>query len=193
MKRMLCVHLCVLALALLAVLSCTAAAQEPEPPGDTVVECAVADGNVTTLVSLLERTGLNETLSNETQNYTVLAPDDDAFAALSPEVADLLLNSTESEILLPEVLLYHVIEGSYNASDLSEIGVIETVQGENLVFTGTAENLTVNEVNVTVADIQCGNGVLHVLDGVLLPSFVPPGDGANATVTGIQATNESSP
>jgi transforming growth factor-beta-induced protein len=191
MKRMLCVHLCVLALALLAVLSGTAAAQEPA--GDTVVECAVADGNVTTLVSLLERTGLNETLSNETQNYTVFAPDDDAFAGLSPEVAELLLNSTESETLLPEVLLYHVIEGSYNASDLSEIGVIETVQGENLVFNGTAENLTVNEVNVTIADVRCGNGVLYVLDGVLLPSFVPPVDGANATVADIQVTNESSP
>lgn len=189
MERMGCVLLCVLALVSLAVLSGTAAAQEPA--GETVVDCAVAEGNVTTLVSLLERTGLNETLSNETQTFTVFAPDDEAFARLSPDVSDLLLNSTESEALLPEVLLYHAIEGSYNASDLVEIGVIETVQGENLVFGGTADNLTVNEVNVTTADIVCGNGVLHVIDGVLLPSFVSTGDEGNATVAGTPPTNAS--
>jgi transforming growth factor-beta-induced protein len=190
MNRMVCVQICVLALVSLSVLCGTVAAQEPA--GNTVVECAAAEGNVTTLVSLLERTGLNETLSNETQTYTVFAPTDDAFAQLSPDVSDLLLNSTESEVLLPEVLLYHVIEGAYNASDLVEIGVIETVQGENLVFTGTADNLTVNDVNVTVADIQCGNGVLHVIDGVLLPSFIPTAGGGNVTTGDGQTANQSS-
>jgi transforming growth factor-beta-induced protein len=189
MKRMIWVYLCVLALASVAVVSGTVAAQEPA--GGTVVECAATEGNLTTLVSLLERTGLNETLSNETRNFTVFAPTDEAFAQLPPDVSELILNSTESEALLPEVLLYHVIEGSYNASDLIGIGVIETVQGENLVFTGTADDLSVNEVNVTTADIQCGNGVLHVINGVLLPSFVPSGEGANATVTVVEPMNES--
>jgi len=189
MKRMVYVQLCVIALVSLAVLSGAVAAQEPE--GATVAECIAAEGNLTTLVSLLERTGLNETLSNETQNVTVFAPTDDAFAQLPPDLTELLVNSTESEILLPEVLLYHVIEGSYNASDLEEIGVIESVQGENLVFNRT-DNLTVNGVNVTTADIQCSNGVLHVISGVLLPSFIPQAPGENVTMTDVQMTNVSS-
>jgi transforming growth factor-beta-induced protein len=190
MKRMLRVQLCVIALVSLVALSGVVVAQEPQ--GGTVVECAVAEGNLTTMVSLLNQTGLNETLSNETQNFTVFAPTDDAFAQLPPDLTDLLLNSTESGTLLPEVLLYHVVEGSYNASDLAEIGVIESMQGENLVFNDTAGNLTVNGVNVTTADTQCGNGVLYVIDGVLLPSIIPLVNEANTTPIVLQTENQSS-
>ncbi|MDG6256785.1 MAG: fasciclin domain-containing protein [Methanomicrobiaceae archaeon] len=180
MRRMVCVQLCVLALLALAALSGIAAAQEPQ--GATVVECAAAQENITTLVSLVDRTGLNETLSDETANFTLFAPTDDAFAQLPPDVDELLINSTDSEVLLPEVLLYHVIEGTYSSSDLVEIGVIESMQGEHLVFNSTMDgNMTVNEVNVTTPDIPCGNGVVHVIEGVVLPSIIPQASDENVT------------
>jgi len=177
---MVCVQLCVLAL---LALSGIAAGQEPQ--GAAVIECAAAQENITTLVSLVDRTGLNDTFSNETANFTLFAPTDDAFAQMPPDLDELLMNSTDSEVLLPEVLLYHVIEGTYSSSDLVEIGVLESMQGEMLVFYSTTDgNMTVNEVNVTTTDIQCSNGVVHVIEGVLLPSIIPQASDENITATG---------
>jgi transforming growth factor-beta-induced protein len=149
---------------------------EEEMP--TVVECAVAEGNLTTLVTLLNVTGLNETLSNPELNVTVFAPSDEAFAMLPGSVVDLIVNNTAARGLLEEVLLYHVVNGTYTAADLEGVGNLTTLENETLAINVTDGNITVNQANVTAADIVCGNGIIHVIDGVLMPSFIP-----NMTIT----------
>jgi len=153
---------------------------EEEP---NVVDCAAAEGNFTTLVTLLELTGLNETLSDPDLNVTVFAPTDDAFAMLPGPVVDLLVNNTAARGLLEQVLLYHVVNGTYTAADLGGVSNLTTLQNETLVINVTDGNVTVNHANVTAADIECSNGIIHVIDGVLTPSVVP-----TMTITEIAAT-----
>ncbi|MDG6256786.1 MAG: fasciclin domain-containing protein [Methanomicrobiaceae archaeon] len=148
---------------------------EEEP---NVVDCAAAEGNFTTLVTLLELTGLNETLSDPALNVTVFAPTDEAFALLPGPVVDLLVNNTAARGLLEEVLLYHVVNGTYMAADLEGVSNLTALQNETLAINVTDGNVTVNQANVTAADIQCSNGIIHVVDGVLLSSQVP-----NMTIT----------
>ena len=149
--------------------------EEEEP---NVVDCAAADGNLTTLVTLLELTGLNETLSDPALNVTVFAPTDEAFAMLPGSAVEFLVNNTAAQGLLEEVLLYHVVNGTYTAADLAEVSNLTTLENETLAINVTDGNVTVNQANVTTADIQCSNGIIHVIDGVLTPSFVP-----NMTIT----------
>jgi transforming growth factor-beta-induced protein len=152
--------------------------EEPAVEEPNVVDCAVADGNFTTLVTLLELTGLNETLSDPALNVTVFAPTDEAFAQLPAPIVEFLVNNTAARDLLTEVLLYHVVNGTYMAADLEGVDNLTTLQNETLAINVTDGNVTVNQANVTAADIECSNGVIHVIDGVLTPSFVP-----NMTIT----------
>jgi transforming growth factor-beta-induced protein len=138
-------------------------------PQLTITETAVADGNFTTLVAALELTGLDETL-NGTDGYTVFAPTDDAFANLPEGVLDGLLNDTAA---LDEVLRYHVVDGLVDGEDLAMMDEVATLQGENVTIMMTEDGLMVNDALVTVSDVICRNGLIHVVDAVL----VPPGDG----------------
>jgi PGF-CTERM protein len=140
-----------------------------EGPTLNIVETAAADGNFTTLVTALELTGLNETLSG-TGPFTVFAPTDGAFDALPEGVLDALLADLPE---LERVLLFHVLGGDYMAADLIPLPSIETVLGENVTLSWDGTNLTVNDALVTVADVECTNGVIHVIDGVLIPSEPP--------------------
>jgi uncharacterized surface protein with fasciclin (FAS1) repeats len=133
-----------------------------------IVDTAVAAGNFTTLASLLESTGLVDTLKGEGP-YTVFAPTDDAFAAL-PEGTLEELGKPENADQLEAILLYHVAEGDVMSSDLFDGQEIETVQGAPITVTidddGTVK---VNDATVTQADVEASNGVIHVIDSVLLP------------------------
>jgi PGF-CTERM protein len=140
-----------------------------EGPTLNIVETAAADGNFTTLVTALELTGLNETLSG-TGPFTVFAPTDAAFDALPAGVLDALLADLPE---LERVLLYHVLSGEYMAADLIPLPSIETVLGEDVNLSWDGTNLTVNDALVTVADVECTNGVIHVIDAVLIPPEVP--------------------
>lgn len=132
-----------------------------------VVDTAVADGSFNTLATALTSAGLIDTLKGEGP-FTVFAPTDDAFAALPEGTLDYLL-ANPSELV--KVLTYHVISGQVVASDLlsAMVGSAKTVNGSLIYFAATSEAVKVGESNVTDADIMATNGVIHVIDTVLIP------------------------
>ncbi len=135
-------------------------------PKDNIVETAVADGRFTTLVAAVQAAGLGPTLSDETMDYTVFAPTDDAFAALPAGTVEALLEDPQGQ--LTDILLYHVAGGRFMASDVGSMDTIETLQGSALVI-DTADGVTVGGANVIITDVECSNGVIHVIDAVLIP------------------------
>ncbi|PQM75794.1 fasciclin domain-containing protein [Corynebacterium sp. J010B-136] len=143
------------------------------PEGD-IVDTAVAAGQFTTLTSALESAGLVETLQGEGP-FTVFAPTDDAFAALPDGTVDELMADPTGD--LAEILQYHVIADEVWAADVMEMDgqMVETVQGTELTVEVDGENVSLvdaagNSVNVTDTDIESTNGVIHVIDGVLMPT-----------------------
>lgn len=135
-----------------------------EHMGKDIVDTAVEAGNFTTLTTALEAAGLVETLKGEGP-FTVFAPTDDAFAALPEGTVEGLLADTDA---LTTVLTYHVVPGKVMSTDLSDGMMAETVQGQEVTI-GTEGGVTVDGANVVQADIEASNGVIHVIDAVILP------------------------
>lgn len=134
---------------------------------DSIVDIAVADGRFTTLVTALEAAGLAETLAGEGA-FTVFAPTDDAFAALPEGTVPSLLEDPEGA--LTDVLLYHVVEGAVMAETVVTLESAATLQGEDVSITVTDGSVFLNDtVQVVITDIEASNGVIHVIDAVLLP------------------------
>lgn len=131
-----------------------------------IVDTAVAAGNFTTLAAALEAAGLVETLKGEGP-FTVFAPTDAAFAALPAGTVEDLLKPENKEQLV-KILTYHVVPGEVLSSQLTEGQKAATVEGQELTITleGGAK---VNGVVISQPDIQASNGVIHVIDGVLMP------------------------
>ncbi len=140
-------------------------AEEDEAEEMNIVETAVAAGSFGTLVTAVQAVGLDETLIGEGP-FTVFAPTDDAFAELPEGTLEGLL---EDEEALTSVLTYHVVAGEAMSGDLSDMMVLETVQGEEVTIYITDGNVMVNDANVVQADIETSNGVIHVIDKVILP------------------------
>ncbi len=134
--------------------------------GMNIVETAVEAGTFETLVAAVTAAGLVETLSGEGP-FTVFAPTDEAFAALPEGTVEGLLNDIPA---LTEVLTYHVVPGAVMSGDLSDGMMATTVQGSDITI-GVGEGVTVNDANVVAADIEASNGVIHVIDAVILPSM----------------------
>lgn len=134
----------------------------------TIVDTAIANGRFTTLVAALQATGLDATLADTASDFTVFAPTDEAFALLGQETIDALLADTET---LSDILTYHVISGEVNAS--TAIGLagttVDMVNGDALALSLDGSNLLVNTATVITTDIQTDNGIIHVIDAVLLP------------------------
>lgn len=134
----------------------------------TIVDTAIANGRFTTLVAALQATGLDATLADTASDFTVFAPTDEAFALLGQETIDALLANTET---LSDILTYHVISGEVNAS--TAIGLagttVDMVNGDALALSLDGSNLLVNTATVITTDIQTDNGIIHVIDAVLLP------------------------
>ena len=132
-----------------------------------IVDVAVSAGSFNTLVAAVQAAGLVETLKGEGP-FTVFAPTDAAFAKL-PEgtVADLL--KPENKDKLVAILTYHVVPGKVKAKDVVNLTSAKTVQGENLAIKVEEGKVKVNSANVTSTDIKASNGVIHVVDTVLLP------------------------
>jgi len=137
------------------------------PPGD-IVEVAVADGRFTTLATALTEAGLVETLQGEGP-FTVFAPTDDAFAQLPEGTIEALLADIPA---LTEILLYHVAGESYKASEVIEMPVIQTAQGQSLIVQLMDGKVMINGAEVIITDIYAKNGVIHVIDSVLLPADI---------------------
>lgn len=129
-----------------------------------IVETAVAAGSFKTLVAAVTAAGLADTLSSPGP-FTVFAPSDDAFAKLPAGTVEALLADIPK---LKKILTYHVVSGDVRAADVSKLKEAKTVEGSN-VHIHVNGGVKINESNIVTADIACDNGVIHVIDAVLLP------------------------
>lgn len=143
----------------------TAAPPEEAAPAD-IVDTAIAAGNFTTLVAAVEAAGLVETLRGEGP-FTVFAPTDEAFAALPAGTIDTLLADPSGD--LTQILLYHVVPGKVMAADVTDGLEATTVQGAPVSFTVSGDSVLINDATIVATDIEAANGVIHVIDSVLLP------------------------
>ncbi|MCS6802167.1 MAG: fasciclin domain-containing protein [Chloroflexota bacterium] len=130
-----------------------------------IVETAVAAGSFSTLVKAVQAAGLVDTLKGAGP-FTVFAPNDDAFAKLPAGTIEGLLADKDK---LVSVLTYHVVPGKVMAADVATMSSAKTVQGQEVRF-DTSDGVKVNDARVVQADIVADNGVIHVIDSVILPS-----------------------
>jgi uncharacterized surface protein with fasciclin (FAS1) repeats len=135
-------------------------------PTETIVEIAAGNSTFSTLVKAVQAAGLAETLSGKGP-FTVFAPTNEAFAALPKGTLEKLLKP-ENRNLLRKVLTYHVVSGDLMAKDLRS-GRVATVEGSSVAVRVRHGSVRVNRANVVKADIDANNGVIHVIDRVLLP------------------------
>lgn len=146
----------------------TAATEEKEETataGETIVDVATADGRFVTLVTALEAAELVDTLASEGP-FTVFAPTDQAFAALPEGTLDDLLADVPA---LTDVLLYHVVSGTVVATDVVTLEAATTLQGEEAPITVDGDTVKIGEATVIVTDLEASNGIIHVIDTVLMP------------------------
>ncbi len=132
-----------------------------------IVDTAKEAGSFTTLIAAVEAAGLVDTLKGEGP-FTVFAPTDEAFAALPEGTVENLLKA-ENRDQLVSILTYHVVPGAVASSDLTEGMTAATVQGSDVTFTleGGAK---VNDATIAQADIKTDNGIIHVIDAVIMPA-----------------------
>jgi transforming growth factor-beta-induced protein len=132
-----------------------------------IVDTAVAAGSFQTLAKALDAAGLVETLKGKGP-FTVFAPTDDAFAKLPAGTLEDLLKP-ENKDKLKAILTYHVVPGKVLASQVVKLKSAKTVNGQDLTITMENGTVMVNDAKVVKTDILCSNGVIHVIDTVLLP------------------------
>jgi transforming growth factor-beta-induced protein len=137
------------------------------PAPQTIVDIAVADGRFTTLVAAVQAAGLVETLAGEGP-FTVFAPTDEAFAKLPAGTLEELLKP-ENKQQLTDILLYHVVAGKVMAADVVNLSEAETALGEKVAIKVEDGKVFINDAQVIITDIEASNGVIHVIDTVILP------------------------
>ncbi|WP_070105127.1 fasciclin domain-containing protein [Anaerolinea thermophila] len=133
----------------------------------TIVDLAVADGRFNTLVAAVQAAGLVDTLKGEGP-FTVFAPTDDAFAKLPAGTLDELLKP-ENKQKLVDILTYHVVAGKVMAADVTKLSEAETLLGTPVMINVNGNMVKINDSNVVITDVEASNGVIHVIDSVLLP------------------------
>ncbi len=132
-----------------------------------IVDTAVAAGSFTTLVAAVKAAGLVDTLKGAGP-FTVFAPTDDAFAKLPAGTVENLLKP-ENKAKLQGILTYHVVPGTVMAKDVANLKTAKTVNGQELTVKSSHGSVMVDGAGVTKTDILSSNGVIHVIDSVLLP------------------------
>ena len=132
-----------------------------------IVDTAVAAGDFKTLATALQAAGLVDTLKGAGP-FTVFAPTDEAFAKLPAGTVEDLLKP-ENKQKLVSILTYHVVAGDVKAKDVVKMHEAKTVNGKEVKIMVEGGKVMVDNANVTQTDIQCSNGVIHVIDSVLLP------------------------
>ena len=130
-----------------------------------IVEVAVAAGSFKTLVAAVTAAGLGETLSGPGP-FTVFAPTDEAFAKLPAGTVEGLLKDIPT---LTKILTYHVVSGKVMAADAAKMTSAKTVQGGEIKI-DASHGVKINDATVVTADIDASNGVIHVIDTVLMPA-----------------------
>ena len=132
-----------------------------------IVATAIAAGQFKTLAAALGAAGLVETLQGKGP-FTVFAPTDEAFAKLPKDTVEELLKP-ENKAKLTSILTYHVVSGKVMAKDVVGLESAKTVNGQSLAIAAKDGGVTIGGAKVVKADIDCSNGVIHVIDSVLLP------------------------
>ncbi len=142
----------------IAALSLTASAAD-------IVDTAVSAGSFTTLVAAVKAAGLVDTLKGAGP-FTVFAPTDEAFAKLPAGAVEGLLKDPEA---LKKILTYHVVSGKVMAADVVKMKSAATVEGQSVQIMAEGGKVMINNATVVKADIACDNGVIHVIDTVIMP------------------------
>lgn len=154
-----------LAVLLVASVSIGSALDDCKMGKKNIVETAIAAGSFNTLVKAVKAADLVETLSGEGP-FTVFAPTDEAFAKIPAETLEALVNNKEK---LTAVLTYHVVPAKVMASDVVKMKSAKTVNGNELTITVKEGTVKVDDAKVIKTDIVCSNGIIHVIDAVVLP------------------------
>ncbi|WP_395354190.1 fasciclin domain-containing protein [Vibrio sp. D3] len=132
-----------------------------------IVDVATENGSFNTLVAAVKAADLVDTLKGEGP-FTVFAPTDDAFAKLPDGTIDTLL-MPENKDKLVSILTYHVVPGKVMAADVVKLDKATTVQGQDVMIKTMGDKVMVNDANVMVTDVKAKNGVIHVIDTVIMP------------------------
>ena len=132
-----------------------------------IVDTAVAAGSFKTLAAALQAAGLVDTLKGKGP-FTVFAPTDEAFAKLPAGTVEDLLKPENKEKLVA-ILTYHVVPGKVSAAQVTKMNSAKTVNGQSLTISENAGTVMVDNAKVVKTDILCSNGVIHVIDSVVLP------------------------
>jgi len=130
-----------------------------------IVQTAISTGNFTTLATALTEAGLVDALKGKGP-FTVFAPTDDAFKKLPKGALDNLLKDKEA---LKNVLLYHVVSGNVSSTDVVKLDKATTLNGSDVKIKTVDGKVMINDSQVTAADVKASNGIIHVIDTVLLP------------------------
>lgn len=138
---------------------------EPASAKKDIVDTAINAGNFATLVTAIQAAGLVDTLKGEGP-FTVFAPTDDAFAKIPKDQLAALLADKDA---LTKVLTYHVVPGAVSSSEVSRLDSARTVQGSNVTIDVT-DGVQIDNAKVVVADIKTSNGIIHVIDTVIMPN-----------------------
>jgi len=152
-------------LSLTLILLVIAAAVPASAQSQDIVDIAAADDRFETLVAAVTAADLVDTLKGEGP-FTVFAPTDDAFAALPEGTVDALLNDIPA---LTDLLLYHVVPGKVMAADVVNLTSADTAQGQPVQISVQDGKVFINGAEVIITDIEASNGVIHVIDAVILP------------------------
>merc|ERR1740115_457947 len=144
----------------------------PTPTTPSIVQIALATPDLSTLVTALKAADLVDTLSAPGP-FTVFAPTNEAFNALPPGVLSNLLKP-ENKAQLVDILTYHVVPGAVLAKNLLDGERIKTVEGKYVMVNVSNGDVFINNAEVTTADLTASNGVVHIIDAVLLPEPLPP-------------------
>jgi len=156
------------AAAALLIVTTTPLARAQSMGSKDIVETAVAAGSFKTLTAALQAAGLVETLKGKGP-FTVFAPTDEAFAKLPAGTVEMLLKP-ENKANLTAILTYHVVAGEVMAKQVVTLESAKTVNGESVKISTMGGGVMVNNSKVTKADIKASNGVIHVIDTVLMPA-----------------------
>lgn len=143
------------------------AAQAGKTPQKDIVDTAVAAGSFNTLATALKAAGLIDTLKGKGP-FTVFAPNDAAFAKLPAGTVEDLLKP-ENKAKLVSILTYHVVSGSVSSAEVVKMTSAKTVEGQSVRISTTAGGVMIDGAKVVGADVMASNGVIHVIDSVILP------------------------
>jgi len=132
-----------------------------------IVETASSNADFTSLCKAVEAAGLIETLKGQGP-FTVFAPNNDAFSKLEAETIEALLNP-ENKDKLTAILTYHVVPGKVMAADVMEMSEAQTVNGTPLSIYVEGNTVMIDDAKIIKTDIECSNGVIHVIDSVVIP------------------------